>query len=95
MLAGFVINLGGYVNNAPQQTDSALVAILFAASGVPVIVYILGGCILYFYRLDAEFPEVVRTLKERHTQKQEGGLTPEEKEIIERSSNTDLNKNAE
>ena len=95
VLAGFVINLGGYVNNAPQQTDTALNAILFAASGIPVIVYVLGGCILYFYRLDAEFPEVVRTLKERHTQKQEGGLTPEEKEIIDRTSTTNLNKSAE
>ena len=42
-----------------------------------------------------QFPEVVRTLKERHTQKQEGGLTPEEKEIIDRTSTTNLNKSAE
>ena len=91
VLAGFVINLGGYVNNAPEQTQSALDAILFAAAGVPVIVLLLGCAILYFYRLDDEFPEVVRTLKQRHTAQQtEGlsaGLTEEEKAIINRTSN--------
>ena len=91
MLAGYVINLGGYVNNAPEQTQSALDAILFAAAGVPVIVLLLGCAILYFYRLDDEFPEVVRTLKQRHTAQQtEGlnaGLTEEEKAIINRTSN--------
>ena len=87
MLAGFVINLGGYVNNAETQTDTALSAILFASSGVPVIVFAIGFAILYFYRLDNELPEVVRTLKERHTQNQTGGLTDEEKAIIARTTN--------
>ncbi|MBU3845010.1 MAG: glycoside-pentoside-hexuronide (GPH):cation symporter [Candidatus Anaerobiospirillum pullicola] len=90
VLVGFVINLGGYVNNAEQQTEEALNAILFAASGVPVIVFIIGFVILYFYRLDAEFPEVVRTLKERQAQRsvQKGGLNQEEKDIIDRLSNS-------
>lgn len=87
VLAGFVINLGGYVNNAETQTDTALSAILFASSGVPVIVFAIGFAILYFYRLDDELPEVVRTLKERHTQNQTGGLTDEEKAIIARTTN--------
>lgn len=83
--AGFIINLGGYVNDATTQSDSALSSILFAASGAPVVIYLVSVGILYFYRLDAEFPEVVRTLKERHSETQdEGGLTPAEKEIVEK-----------
>lgn len=88
VVAGFIINLGGYVNNAPTQTDDAMFSIVFAASGAPVVLYIIAAVILIFYRLDAEFPEVTRTIAARRKAAEisalesKGALTDEEKVIL-------------
>lgn len=68
VLAGFIINLGGYVNDAAVQSERARDYIVFAASGAPIAIYVLGGIVLWFYRLDREYADVMRTINARRTE---------------------------
>lgn len=98
VLTGFIINMGGYINNAPAQSGSAMSAIVFAASGVPAIMYIIGIAILTFYKLDKEFPEVLRVINADRAAKAQaaaadssadGIFTPEEEAILKKGATAD------
>lgn len=69
IIPGFVLNLGGYVNNAPVQTDAALTSILLTHTLVPMLLYIIAIIALCFYKLDKIYPDVIKELGIRHARK--------------------------
>lgn len=62
---GWMLAFGGYVGNAPTQPESALEAISFLFIHFPFIVYALIIIILWFYKLDKEYPKIVAELSMR------------------------------
>ena len=63
---GWLLAIGGYVGNAPIQPESALEAISFLFIHFPFIVYALIVIILWFYKLDREYPKIVEELSMRN-----------------------------
>ncbi|MBO8416727.1 MAG: MFS transporter [Proteobacteria bacterium] len=69
VIASFVMNAGGYVNDAAQQTAEAMNAILYACTLVPAGLYILGILSVLFYKLDKIYPDVIKELGARRARK--------------------------
>ncbi|GFI68379.1 isoprimeverose transporter [Lachnospiraceae bacterium] len=64
-LLGLILEIGGYVGEAAQQTSSALASIRICFIWIPVAVYITGLVIMKFYHLDEEFAGIIEDLKKR------------------------------
>ncbi len=69
VLLGLILNAGGYVGDAAQQSASAKAAISFLYNWLPVILIVVTFAIMLFYRLDKEMPQIHRDLDERHSAK--------------------------
>ena len=69
VLMGFTLSLGGYVANAPQQTDSANTAILLASTLLPMLILVLGFLSMLGYHLDKEYSGIIKALGERKARK--------------------------
>lgn len=68
-LLGWILELGGYVGGAAQQSASALASIQVSFVWIPIGVYIAGLLIMRFYNLDKEFDSVIADLKAKQTAK--------------------------
>ena len=68
VLASITMQIGGYINNAPEQTPEAMSAILLACTVVPAVLYILGILSVLGYKLDKLYPSIVKELQARHLQ---------------------------
>lgn len=66
---GWILAAGGFNGIAAEQSESALVAISFSFTWVPVITMVATLICLLFYKLDKEYPEIMKELNERHKQK--------------------------
>ena len=64
-LLGLILEIGGYVGTAAVQSAEALEAIEFSFIWVPVMVYVSGLVIMYFFKLDKEFPQIIKDLENR------------------------------
>ncbi|MBQ9275706.1 MAG: MFS transporter [Succinivibrio sp.] len=69
VLVGFVLSLGGYVEGASEQSAEAMNYLLMASTVVPGVVLLLGVIALLRYRLDKEYPDIIRELGLRHAGK--------------------------
>jgi glucuronide carrier protein len=62
----YALSLGGYVANAPEQTDTAITAIRAAAGLVPAGFALVAAAIMFGYPLtESRFAQVVREVRER------------------------------
>lgn len=68
IIASGVMQFGGYVNNSVTQSPSAMEAIMYSTTLIPIIMFVAGICIISFYKLDKIFPEVIKELKRRKDQ---------------------------
>ena len=68
IIASGVMQFGGYVNNSVTQSPSAMEAIMYSTTLIPIIMFVAGICIISFYKLDKIFPEVINELKRRKVQ---------------------------
>lgn len=85
VLAGFIINMGGYVNGSDVQTEEALDYIVYAAAGAPVVIYLMAMGLFLFYGLDKQLPEISRALTLSREQNQKTEFSEEEKAILHKS----------
>lgn len=69
-LLGLILEIGGYVGTAAVQSAEALEAIEFSFIWVPVMVYVSGFVIMYFFKLDKEFPQIIKDLENHKKQAQ-------------------------
>jgi len=64
-LIGWLLAIGGYVGGLETQTSSALFSIEFLFVYAPIIVNVLQIIVMYFYKLDKEYPQIMKDLNER------------------------------
>lgn len=64
-MIGWLLALGGYVATNPEQTAGALKAIEVLYIYIPMIAAALIVIILWFYKLDKEYPTIIEELKQR------------------------------
>ncbi len=64
---GWALSMGGYVGGAAEQSDTALGTIIFLFVWLPVIFSALQVLVLYFYKLDKEYPQILKELQQRKT----------------------------
>ncbi|WP_417898148.1 MFS transporter [Bacillus haimaensis] len=64
-IMGWTLSFGGYVGGIAEQSDSATATILFLFVYVPVIITAIQLIILYFYKLDKEYPKILKKLQNR------------------------------
>lgn len=64
-LLGGILAIGGYTGSAASQTSKAVISINLAFWVLPIIISVVILVILYFYKLDNEFNQVITDLKER------------------------------
>jgi glucuronide carrier protein len=77
-VAGYALAFGGFMAKAPEQPDSALLAIRGLVGLGPAIFGLLGALIFLAYPLtDARFREIVRELHARHGIKDDQGEAAE------------------
>ncbi len=69
VLMGYVLDFGGYVPNAVVQSESASNAILWASTLLPMAILVLGIMSMVGYKLDKEYPEIIKVLDERNASK--------------------------
>ncbi|UWP61029.1 MFS transporter [Ruminococcus gauvreauii] len=62
-MVGFVMDATGYDGLTAIQSQSAHVGIQFLFVGMPVIIWALMTGIIWLYRLDHEYPEIMRQLQ--------------------------------
>ena len=65
VLASSVMQFGGYVNGATEQTAEAMNTILIATTVLPAGLFILGIVSVLGYKLDKIYPEVIKELQRR------------------------------
>lgn len=68
VLASITMQVGGYVNNAPEQTPEAMNAILLACTVVPAVLYVLCILSVVGYKLDKLYPDIIRELQKRKSE---------------------------
>ena len=64
-LLGVIISHGGYVANAATQNSSALFSVNLAFWIIPTVISAVCILIMYFYKLDDEFEQIIADLKLR------------------------------
>lgn len=62
---GWILAWGGYIGGQSVQTESALFAINSLFIYLPIITYIILLVFLYFYKLDKEYPQIIKELQAR------------------------------
>ena len=65
VLASSVMQFGGYVNGATEQTAVAMNTILLATTVLPAGLFILGIVSVLGYKLDKIYPEIIKELQRR------------------------------
>ena len=55
-----ILSLGGYVGGAAVQTETALTAIMACFAYIPLILFVIPLFVLPFYKLDKEYPEMLK-----------------------------------
>lgn len=65
VLASAVMQIGGYVNGATEQTPEAMTTILLATTIVPAALFFLGIISVLGYKLDKIYPQVISELQKR------------------------------
>ncbi|SEK61122.1 MFS transporter [Paenibacillus sp. OK003] len=68
-MIGWLLALGGYVEQASEQGNAAKQAIIALNIYVPIVVMAVIAICLFFYKLDKEFPKILKDLEERRTAK--------------------------
>lgn len=63
---GIILSIGGYVNGAQTQPDSAKAAISFFYNWLPAILLVAAIVVMLFYNLDKKLPQIHKDLEERH-----------------------------
>lgn len=66
-IVGWVLAWGNYIGGAAAQSDSAIFSIKLAFIILPIVLIILQMILLGFYKLDREYPQIVKDLQERST----------------------------
>lgn len=66
VIAGFAMDLGGFVNNAATQSPEAMKAILMAGTFLPFAFMLLASLVCLTYKLDKLYPSVILELEKRH-----------------------------
>ncbi|WP_066190843.1 MFS transporter [Gracilibacillus timonensis] len=64
---GWILGWGGYIGGQEMQADSALFAINSLFIYLPIITYVILFVLLYFYKLDKEYPKIFKELQMRKT----------------------------
>lgn len=64
-LVSWILAFGGYDGMKAVQSDSAVWSIKFVFLVIPVIIAVICIVLLYFYKLDKMYPQVVSELEER------------------------------
>ncbi|WP_419955175.1 MFS transporter [Neobacillus niacini] len=68
-LMGWILSLNGYVGGQELQSDSALFAIEAIFIYIPIIMFVAQIILLYFYKLDKEYPNIIKDLQNRNLTK--------------------------
>jgi GPH family glycoside/pentoside/hexuronide:cation symporter len=63
---GWGLALGGYVGGQAVQADSALFTINVLFIHLPIILSTLMIILLFLFKLDKQYPQILRELKERN-----------------------------
>lgn len=64
-LSGFLISYGGYKAGVSVQSASAITAIKAMYLYIPILTTILSIIIMHFYKLDDQYPQIMKELNER------------------------------
>lgn len=67
-LIGWLLSWGGYIGGQETQTGSALISIEALFIYIPIIINILQLVLLSIYKLDKEYPQIMKDLKLRSNQ---------------------------
>ena len=62
---GAILSVGGYIGGKAVQSASAMFAIKASFIYVPIILYVLVIILLFAYKLDGEYPQIIKELNER------------------------------
>lgn len=65
-LLGIYMSMNGYDGTAAVQTDSAISAIRICFIFVPIVIYLATIVLGYFFKLDKQYPQIVKELEARH-----------------------------
>jgi len=65
---GGILAMGGYVGGASTQTSSAIFALSAAYIYIPLLITIVVIFILFAYKLDKEYPSILKELKARNSE---------------------------
>ncbi len=65
MVLGVILNSGGFVASAASQTAQGQNALISVYTWVPGIFLAFSGLIMFFYRLDRRYPEIIEDLRKR------------------------------
>lgn len=63
----WALSFGGYVGGADVQAPSAIFSILFVSIYLPIILLAMMFVIIYFFKLDAQYPRIIEELNKRNT----------------------------
>lgn len=64
-LIGWMLSWGGYVGGTSTQPDSAILAIKIIFIFIPIIIVLTKIVLLWFYKLDEKYPQIVKDLQTR------------------------------
>jgi GPH family glycoside/pentoside/hexuronide:cation symporter len=62
---GWILAAGGYVGGAKIQSASAIFAVKSIYIYLPIIITVIQIGVLYLYKLDKEYPRILKELRER------------------------------
>ena len=69
LILSIVLAVGGYVSQSNVQSESTITAIKVVFIYIPMILTILGTVMISFYKLDSEYPKIIKELDERRKNK--------------------------
>lgn len=65
MVSAMVLKAGGYVEQAMEQTPSAVQAVITNYIWLPVVMYVIIIVLQMFYKLDKQYPQIKAELDQR------------------------------
>ncbi len=65
---GGILAIGGYVGGSATQTDSAIISLKAAYIYIPLVMTIIVIAILFAYKLDKEYPSILKELRARNNE---------------------------
>jgi len=65
VLVGWILGVAGYVNGAASQSVAVLFAVKTMFLYIPLALFIVSGILLWFYKLDQQYPSLAAELKLR------------------------------